>query len=248
MGFTFATPTTVGGTVLVIERIESQNYIPGVSGWVINANGDAEFFNLIARGGFISGDGTGSHWELTTDKLLAYSGLAGEVTPGGFVVRNVPDKAELQMSASDLANVGGSRIILTADGTDPSPVSIAEIIADSIRFSGAAVVNGVPPVTTTDVQTLTNKTLASTKFGTVGTVVNGMQFGSFAGTTNTSGQITVPHSLGTVPTSVMITGADRLARVQAKTATDFTLLCFGTPGATAITVATPASGSFIVIA
>lgn len=55
MGFQYVVPVTVGGTVLIIERIESQNYVAGVSGWAIMADGSAEFANLVARGTLIGG-------------------------------------------------------------------------------------------------------------------------------------------------------------------------------------------------
>ena len=55
MGFVFQTPETVGGTVLIIERIESQNYVAGVSGWAIFADGDSEFADVTARGELATG-------------------------------------------------------------------------------------------------------------------------------------------------------------------------------------------------
>lgn len=43
----------VGGTALRIPAIQSPNYSPGVSGWIIKINGDAEFNNLTIRGEFL---------------------------------------------------------------------------------------------------------------------------------------------------------------------------------------------------
>lgn len=42
----------VGGTVLRIPAIQSPNYVPGVSGWAIFQNGNAEFDNITIRGQF----------------------------------------------------------------------------------------------------------------------------------------------------------------------------------------------------
>lgn len=42
----------VGGTALRIPAIQSPNYTPGVSGWIVKINGDAEFNNLTVRGEF----------------------------------------------------------------------------------------------------------------------------------------------------------------------------------------------------
>lgn len=39
----------VGGVTLIREAIQSRNYDPGVAGWAIFANGDAEFNSIIVR-------------------------------------------------------------------------------------------------------------------------------------------------------------------------------------------------------
>jgi hypothetical protein len=41
-------------TVLVRGAIQSPNYVPGVSGWIVRQNGSAEFQNLIARGTIVA--------------------------------------------------------------------------------------------------------------------------------------------------------------------------------------------------
>jgi len=51
MAIEFVNPLTAG-TVLIRSDIRSQNYVPGVSGWIIEADGDAEFNNLVVRGTF----------------------------------------------------------------------------------------------------------------------------------------------------------------------------------------------------
>jgi hypothetical protein len=84
MGFTFQVPTVVGGTVLVIERIQSQNYVPGVSGWAIFADGDAEFGDqVVVRGTLITGPAGSAHIAINdTDHpngIAYYSGNVNEV-------------------------------------------------------------------------------------------------------------------------------------------------------------------------
>lgn len=69
MGFIYQVPPMVAGTVLIIEREESQNYVPGVSGWAIFADGDAEFNSVIARGTIIVGPDPGNHIEISNDNL-----------------------------------------------------------------------------------------------------------------------------------------------------------------------------------
>lgn len=45
----FSNPV-VGGVTLVRPAIQSPNYVPGVSGWSINADGTAEFADVVVRG------------------------------------------------------------------------------------------------------------------------------------------------------------------------------------------------------
>lgn len=52
MSIEFENPLTAG-TVLVREQIQSQNYAEGSAGWVIKANGDAEFNDVVIRGGTV---------------------------------------------------------------------------------------------------------------------------------------------------------------------------------------------------
>ncbi len=48
----------VGGTVLRIPAIQSPNFVTGVSGWSINADGTAEFNGLVIHGSIVIGSGT----------------------------------------------------------------------------------------------------------------------------------------------------------------------------------------------
>ncbi len=52
MSIEFENPLTAG-TVLVREQIQSQNYAEGSAGWVIKADGDAEFNDVVIRGGTV---------------------------------------------------------------------------------------------------------------------------------------------------------------------------------------------------
>ena len=72
----------VGGTVLRRPAIQSPNYVAGVSGWSVKADGSAEFNNLTLRGTFM-----GSDFEITSAGAFFYSGtpaagnLVMSVTP-----------------------------------------------------------------------------------------------------------------------------------------------------------------------
>jgi hypothetical protein len=52
----------VGGTVLRIPAIQSPNYVPGVSGWIIRQDGSAEFTAGTFRGSIEVGSLTGQHF------------------------------------------------------------------------------------------------------------------------------------------------------------------------------------------
>lgn len=52
MGFS---NSVVGGITLVRPAIRSPNYVTGVSGWTINIDGSAEFFNAVIRGDLQAG-------------------------------------------------------------------------------------------------------------------------------------------------------------------------------------------------
>lgn len=57
MGLTPAEEPVTAGTTLILSDIRSQNYVAGTSGWIVEADGDAEFNNLTVRGElFVTGD------------------------------------------------------------------------------------------------------------------------------------------------------------------------------------------------
>jgi hypothetical protein len=97
-------PTVVGGTVLVIERIESQNFVTGVSGWAIFADGSAEFFNVTIRGDFITGTGPPDpHIEILRvpgDRIEFYTGNADETAPGFLRVGEAGGSALVNLQPS----------------------------------------------------------------------------------------------------------------------------------------------------
>lgn len=89
----------VAGTVLIIEAVQSQNYVAGVSGWIVTADGMAEFSDATIRGTLIAGggvvevndqgiyiDGTnGQAISLTRDfALIVTSALFGEIQVDTF--------------------------------------------------------------------------------------------------------------------------------------------------------------------
>lgn len=67
-----------GGTVLRRPALQSPTYSPGVSGWIISADGSAEFNNLTIRGTF-----AGTNFEINTSGAFFYSGAP---TLGNLIV------------------------------------------------------------------------------------------------------------------------------------------------------------------
>src|SRR5690242_14775933 len=59
----------VGGTALRIPAIQSPDYSPGVSGWIIRIDGSAEFNNLTVRGEF-----HGVNFIVSSAGIFFYSG------------------------------------------------------------------------------------------------------------------------------------------------------------------------------
>lgn len=68
--------SVVGGTVLVRNAIQSQNYVAGASGWRIGRDGTAEFNSGTFRGSIEAGSLTGQHFWVnnpgTTDVIDVY--------------------------------------------------------------------------------------------------------------------------------------------------------------------------------
>lgn len=76
MAIEFENPLTAG-TVLVREAIQSQNYSPGSAGWIIEADGSAEFYELVVRGSgagdtVIVGPSTGPQVQIGSTGLAGY--------------------------------------------------------------------------------------------------------------------------------------------------------------------------------
>lgn len=113
-------------------------------------------------------------------------------------------------------------IALWTDGTaNPITVQSGSGGVDLKSTGGTVRANSVPVVTTTDTQTLTNKTLTSptiTGSGAItansinvgGSTLNGLYFGTFSGTTDAAGKVTISHTLGATPTAVFVTAQNSL--------------------------------------
>lgn len=145
MGFLFMPPTIVGGTVLVISDIRSQNYVTGVSGWAIFANGDAEFFNIFIRGNFSNGLPGTKHIEILqgTNSIDFYSGSVDEDVNGKLEIDTAPgisgDEGFVRLVAPTMDGVFGdvSFLELRTKTAPDVPQSDATLFAEEGFIGGA---------------------------------------------------------------------------------------------------------------
>lgn len=123
MSIEFENPLTAG-TVLVREQIQSQNYAPGSAGWVIKANGDAEFNSIVIRGGTtVSGlalyyNGTPAAGNLILSIAAAAGTDAfGNAYPAGLGVYGTNADLTVDNGVLLLDGSNGSKISISAGGT-----------------------------------------------------------------------------------------------------------------------------------
>ena len=97
--------TIVGGTSLAIAQVNSPNYVPGVSGWCIFQNGNAEFNSGTFRGYIVGGslfiyNGTPGVGTLIASVTSLTADPFGNVTkPGGLAIYNGSAYAELHVNS-----------------------------------------------------------------------------------------------------------------------------------------------------
>lgn len=128
MSIEFENPLTAG-TVLVREQIQSQNYAEGSAGWVIKANGDAEFNSVVIRGGtVVSGlalyyDGTPALGNLILS-IAAAAGIDayGNAYPQGFSVYGADGQLTADGSTLWVTGSNGSQVALSTGGVGQADI------------------------------------------------------------------------------------------------------------------------------
>lgn len=103
----------VGGTVLRIPAIQSPDFVPGVSGWIIRLDGSAEFNNGTFRGSIEVGPIPGQHFIVnnpaTGDVVDIYdsgNNLIFSIDSNGFVNSygvGIADTPTIQIAAGGIA-------------------------------------------------------------------------------------------------------------------------------------------------
>jgi len=101
----------VGGNVLRRPAIQSPNFVHGTSGWTINADGTAEFNNLIIRGTFL-----GSDFELSNNGFFLYTGTPapGNIPIAGITAGTTDDYGNVPISGNMVT--GGCMFFRNAAG------------------------------------------------------------------------------------------------------------------------------------
>lgn len=129
----------VGGTVLRRAAIQSPNYVEGVSGWTINADGSAEFNDVTIRGSLVgttqfSYSGTPAAGNLVQTSGITTAGiegfgnhyLAGDTTygatfaaslDGGFVQFYTGSLSGGWTAGAQIETDSGQDLVLTAGGS-----------------------------------------------------------------------------------------------------------------------------------
>ena len=124
-------------TVLVRGAIQSPNYVPGVSGWIVRQNGSAEFQNLIARGTIIANQIKTSDLQ-TVPRLWINNPGAGVDGPNTiFFYKEDQNDAT---AVPDLARIQGNSFA----GQNPGITLKAFGDVSDIDYTGVQIVGGTP--------------------------------------------------------------------------------------------------------
>lgn len=133
----FNNPVVGGDGELVRVKMRSFNYVPGVSGWAIFRNGDAEFNNAIFRGEIVVGGATPPNFELTETipaELVTFYQTNWTGTIASFVMK---------MNVS--ANTYLYEILLSASSVGPAR-AVGAVIAGNVRETYLAFTSGTNSV------------------------------------------------------------------------------------------------------
>ena len=212
-----------GGTVLRIPAMQSPNYVPGVSGWIVRQDGSAEFTTGTFRGSIEVGPLTGQHFivnnSATGDPLDIYNSsnqLIFSINAFGVAESHNPSNglsAGLQTGQLEIN-----------DGTGNNDFTTILLPAATTAQQSRAELNMSPPVGTTYTLNLyggsddgTKKpTLVGNERNIQGSMVqsdqrssgNLMHIGTYNVTTDAGGSGTFNHGAGFTPTQGFLAGVN----------------------------------------
>ncbi len=123
------TNEVTAGDILVRQSIQSPDYVPGASGWMVGKDGTAEFNSLNIRGTF-----NGNDYVLNADGLFMYQGAAGV---GNLTVSISPTSGTDTYGNQFLQGL----VSYDCEGTPLAPVSYIQNIQGEVIIG--SVTNGV---------------------------------------------------------------------------------------------------------
>lgn len=124
-------------TVLVRGAIQSPNYVPGVSGWIVRQNGTAEFSDLIARGTIVAKEIKTSDLQ-TVPRLWVNNSAMGADGPNTILFYK-EDQNDATL-IGDLARIQGNSF----SGQNPGITIKAFGEVSDIDYTGVQIVGGTP--------------------------------------------------------------------------------------------------------
>lgn len=134
------TNSVVGGTTLVRPAISSPNYVPGVSGWSINADGSAQFYDVALLGGSII-------LFNANDVILMYSGppAAGNLQLSISNTDNVDEYGNVYPAGEMVGAEGDNQVYLIPNVSTAFNITtaIAGIMAGAVQLDTADVAQAV---------------------------------------------------------------------------------------------------------
>lgn len=148
----FQDDTLVAGTVLVRELISSQNYVPGVSGWAIYADGSFEFDGGVFRGTIIIRlpNGQGVVIDPTVGEIQIYppDSLTGAVVTPARAYATLADAGTasigfLTLESPTVDGQTAAYIRLSSESGDSSAQPQVTIGGDLISINGDDMGRGV---------------------------------------------------------------------------------------------------------
>ncbi len=226
MGMSPGNQAITGGTVLRTPAIQSPNYVPGVSGWIVRIDGSAEFNNGTFRGSIEVGPLSGAHFIVnnpaTGDVVDVYNSsaqLVFSIDANGNATSYAPG------SSGDpyVQLTNGTEVFNHSTGftsPDPPAISAPTITSGSTELQ---LYSGTPDgnVNHASVLALFGGTSGAgaearlTQRGVTGDAVQIdssnntgqlLHVASYTGTTNAGGGLVLPHGAAFTPTQCLITG------------------------------------------
>lgn len=217
--------SVVGGTVLVRNAIQSQNYSAGVSGWHMTRDGNVEFNTGTFRGSLSAGSNPGQHFIVsnpsTGDALDVYDSANHLI----FAITNQGLAASYTTGTAPQPSVGfqNAQLIFSDNATPTAHQATMSFTAPSVPAAQGQITI-LNSAYTSDVGAIEvicgsadgtkRSTVQAIERGHQGSVLvsdhvstnNLIHAASYSGTTNAAGHLVFNHGAGFTPTGAVVTG------------------------------------------